>query len=575
MLSYLEKDASRENSELRHGILRMFQRVQRALKSTDVNADSKTFVDMAMRHDPEEIMLRWRAAQPHGEELDDAAVIAFMRDNFEEAGSDLARFALEYGDLPADYLGRVKCTHMKNFATSIHKIWATLAHKTADEVEKHPARHTLIPLKNPFIIPGGRFREVYYWDAYWIILGILHSGLHEFARGMIDNMVDLVDRFGFIPNGTRTYYLYRSQPPLLCEMVLKYGSMVDDAESIKKWLPLLIKEWEWWMDENKSHVHTINVDGQNHTLNKWCACTEEPRPEGDVEDLNVADGLNESEAKELYRNIASACEAGMDFSSKWFPNGQLKDIKTTEIIPVDLNSYLAKNEATLIALLTKYPLEHMNTGNVIQRLESSLAQRKRAMNAVLWCSDMNTWCDAKIGDNSCSPLKFSHATNFYPLWAECYLNQAQAQAAAQQLPQTKLLQVGGIPSSEIETGQQWDFPNVWPPQQYFIVQGLRNLAAQQGGQPADLAKKIASAYVYSTYLGYTTGEHKGHFYEKYNATVPGQRGKGGEYVVQEGFGWTNGLALHFIHLYGDELSHERAEAFGKDPHSLWGDTLQQ
>jgi alpha,alpha-trehalase len=94
-----------------------------------------------------------------------------------------------------------------------------LGRKCTSDVFNHPLRHSLIAMQHPFLVPGGRFRELYYWDTYWVIKGLLTSGMLSTATGMVSNLVDLVHRFGFVPNANRRYYLNRSQPPYLTQMV--------------------------------------------------------------------------------------------------------------------------------------------------------------------------------------------------------------------------------------------------------------------------------------------------------------------------------------------------------------------
>ena len=107
-------------------------------------------------------------------------------------------------------------------AVYIHNRWKDLGRKVISDVKENPDKYSLIYMKKPFIVPGGRFREVYYWDSYWTILGLLVSGMEETVKGMLENFADLINKYGLIPNGNRVYYTKRSQPPLYIAMVEEY-----------------------------------------------------------------------------------------------------------------------------------------------------------------------------------------------------------------------------------------------------------------------------------------------------------------------------------------------------------------
>ena len=134
-------------------------------------------------------------------------------------------------DWTPEFPQRVDADHVELMA-AIHAMWPKLLRVSRDDF---PERRTLIARRFPFVVPGGRFREGYYWDSYWIVKGLLRSGLKETAKGIVRNFLDDVRNFGYVPNGNRTYYAGRSQPPLLAEMV----SLLDDDALTAEAAPLI------------------------------------------------------------------------------------------------------------------------------------------------------------------------------------------------------------------------------------------------------------------------------------------------------------------------------------------------
>jgi len=178
--------------------------------------DSKTFVDMPLLWPPEDIQKDFHSMssyEPH-------ALKAFVDRNFAPSCSDMFIWSPpDYVDEPA-FLNNITDPTFKEWALDVHSLWNLLGRQMDPDVVKSPRLHTLLPLRSPFmIVPGGRFCEFYYWDTYWIIQGLLVSGMHSTAQIIVDNLVGMVEDFGFVPNGSRRYYLNRSQPPMLTLMV--------------------------------------------------------------------------------------------------------------------------------------------------------------------------------------------------------------------------------------------------------------------------------------------------------------------------------------------------------------------
>lgn len=237
---------------------------------------------------------------------------------------------------------------MRQWAVDLNAIWKDLGRKMIDDVHKNPEYYSIIPVEHPVIVPGGRFIEFYYWDSYWIIRGLLLSEMTQTAKGMLENFLSIVQRFGFIPNGGRIYYAKRSQPPMLTAMVKSYVEFTNDVQFALDALDTLEHEFEYWMNN-----HTVQAKGYN--LCVYNGNSPGPRPESYREDIETAQSFVTDEEKEAhYGELKAAAESGMDFTSRWFINstggveGNLTNLKTHYVVPVELNSILYWN-AKIIA----------------------------------------------------------------------------------------------------------------------------------------------------------------------------------------------------------------------------------
>lgn len=239
--------------------------------------------------------------------------------------------------------------------------------------------------------------------------------------------------------------------------------------------------------------------------------------------------------------MKSGAESGWDFSSRWITDPQHTNLaytKPTQIVPVDLNAFLCgahKEVARFHDLLG-------NTKEALIWREKAEALEK-TIDAVLYDWNDGIWYDYDIVAQT--PRKFFFPSNLSPLWANAYntfFKQGYGARAAKyftkQINENEI--VAGIPSSLVNTGEQWDFPSAWPPLQEIVITGLYST-----GDPTakEIALNYAKRWVDSNALGY---KKSGEMFEKYDAQVPGQYGGGGEYKVQTGFGWSNGVVISFI-----------------------------
>lgn len=282
-----------------------------------VNEDSKTFVDMKMRYSPNETLQRFdQFMEKHDNFPTRKQVSAFISDNFEDKGQEFENWIP--GDLIDNpkFLNNITDTSLRQFGSDLNKVWKQLGRKMKAEIEHNKEQYSIIWVPHPVIVPGGRFREFYYWDSYWIIQGLLLSEMYETAKGMLENFLYIVDNYGHIPNGGRIYYLARSQPPLLIPSIKLYVDTLKDYTFVSQNIEIMEKEFDYWMT---NHTKVIQYNGKNYTLALYGDRSNGPRPESYSEDVESAAMFKEEHQKQaFYSELKAAAESGWDFSSRWF-----------------------------------------------------------------------------------------------------------------------------------------------------------------------------------------------------------------------------------------------------------------
>ncbi|KAK9502441.1 hypothetical protein O3M35_011220 [Rhynocoris fuscipes] len=521
--------------------------VLKAIQLADIYKDSKTFVDKRMKYDPIDIHKHFnhlKKEYPNG--IPKEQIRKFVDENFEEA-EDFEPWIPEDWTPEPSIVKRIYDHRLRIWAQELNRIWKMLARKSSKDVEKNPQRYSLLYLPYGFIIPGGRFRELYYWDTYWIIKGLLICDMFQTAKGCLQNFLYLVETIGHIPNGTRIYYEKRTQPPMLTFIMESYVHFTNDLQFLNDNIWLLDKEMKFWVENRSTEVFK---DGVFYRVYRFVAYDPPgPRPEAYKEDITSGKLENtESQRNERYCALKSAAESGWDFSSRWFifqaqNRGNISNIETQNIIPVDLNALLHKN----FVLLSKW---YEMFGNVIKSRKYKLLADELllAIEKIFWNEEEGIWLDYDIMNNI--QRNFYYASNFVPLWTESYTLDKEfiTYKVIDYMNKFRLEKyVGGTPSSIEFSGEQWDFPNAWPPSQAFLVEGLHKLGTDEA---KELALHFADIWVHNNYR---TFKQVGVMFEKYDSIRIGGIGDGGEYGIQEGFGWTNGVIFQFLHQYGDQL----------------------
>jgi alpha,alpha-trehalase len=484
-----------------------------AVQMQQIFPDQKTFVDAVPTSDPASIVQQYEQSKGQS--------------NF-----DLKQFVLAHFTLPSEPV--ITPPSGQTLREHIDWLWPKLTRTTtAADV---PPYSSLIPLPKPYVVPGGRFREGYYWDTYFTMLGLQESGHEDLVDDMLDDFAYEIDRFGHVPNGNRTYYLSRSQPPFFGLMV-RLAAKAEGERVYRKYLPELQKEYAYWMmgaDTTAPGDATRNVvvlkDGT--VLNRYWDARDTPRDESYYEDVTTASQAPNRDPKQVYRDLRAAAESGWDFSSRWLGDGRtLATIRTTAIVPVDLNSLLFELEAT-IAKGCALSLDFRCTADYVQKAE----RRAYAINRYLWnpkgyYGDYD-WRAGKLSGNV-------SAAALYPLAVRA----AWPQRAERTLRtvQTQLLEPRGLATTTIQTGQQWDAPNGWAPLHWLAIEGARHY----GDRP--FAKEVGTRFLADVKQVYASDRK---LVEKYVVEGPNAGGGGGgEYPLQDGFGWTNGVTLKLLDLY--------------------------
>lgn len=500
---------------------------------TDVQAagifpDDKTFVDCTPKRKPADIMYDYGMAKGPGFDLK-----KFISDNF---------------NLPAAPPAINYVSQENDVTVHIQNLWNVLKRDADKPVEGS----SLLPLPGSYIVPGGRFREIYYWDSYFTMLGLKESGEVKMIENMIDNFAYLINTYGHIPNGNRTYYLSRSQPPFFSMMVELLAGIKGNSV-YKKYLPAMEKEYAYWMEgsaklKNGTAYKRVVKLADGTILNRYWDDLEIPRQEGYGKDVKVAeDAVNEKMMtvrfandtavknfrnyveKNIYRNLRTGACSGWDFSSRWFEDAnKISTIQIIDIAPVDLNCLLLHLERTILKAKGK------TSG------QTSL-NRTKAIEKYFWNRELNYFTDynfAKKQQQSNITAAGLFPFNFITYSSNVNIDKGMAAA---KLVRNELLKDGGLLTTTNTTGQQWDAPNGWAPLQWMAITGLEKCNQKV------LAKEIATRWIK---LNNEVYQRTGKLMEKYDVVDTHLEAGGGEYPGQDGFGWTNGVLLALIKKYG-------------------------
>ncbi|GAA0249190.1 alpha,alpha-trehalase TreF [Rhodanobacter caeni] len=487
-----------------------YQELFVAVQLARVFEDSKTFVDCAPRGDPEKILDAYRCQS-------------------DAADFDLKAFVKQHFSPPEVHQSHYVSTPGQSLRDHIDGLWKVLTRQPRE----HPAHSSILPLPNPYVVPGGRFSELYYWDSYFTMLGLAESGRQDLLRDMANNFAYLIDTYGHVPNGNRSYYLSRSQPPVFALMVELFEH--HGICAAMEYLPRLRKEYTYWMDgaddlrPGDAHRHCVRLE-DGSLLNRYWDDRDTPREESYLEDVTTAKQSSRP-VHEVYRELRAGAASGWDFSARWCDDpDSLASIRTTAILPVDLNALLYKLERQ-IGLLSRANGQHAQA----DAFQKKARDRRAAIDKMLWNDKAGAYLDYDWQRQS--PRTALNAATATPLFINIATRE-QARRVGEAL-RARLLQDGGIGTSESVSGQQWDQPNGWAPLQWLAIGGLRHY-------DDPLADEIAKRWLHTVGSLY---QRESKLVEKYVVMKQDDGavgGGGGEYPLQDGFGWTNGVTRRLL-----------------------------
>jgi alpha,alpha-trehalase len=430
--------------------------------------------------------------------------------------------------------------------------------------------HGLLFLENKYVVPGGRFNEMYGWDSYFIIRGLLQAGRIDLARGMVDNFFFEIEHYGAMLNANRTYYLTRSQPPFVSSMFVDvYQAMKKNGSPDVAWLERayadLEKDYQMW-------THEPHLAGQTG-LSRYYDFGEGPPAEAvqdesgfyrkvatyfllhprDADDYLVpvtnsqgqlptagaaytlqvcdttrvdCDTAHEFKlSADYYKGDRSMRESGFDVSFRFGPFGA----ETHHYAPVCLNSLLYKNEKDL-----EQVSEWLGRKSDAEKWAKRAEARKKLISQYLWDEKQGLFFDFNFVTGKRSSYRYG--TMFYPLWAGLAAPE-QAKAVMSNLREFE--KPGGLPMSTLETGAQWDLPYGWGNIEMLAIAGMRRY-----GYNAD-ADRISYEFLSMVAENF---RRDGNIREKYNVVTRSSEAhvELGYHMNVVGFGWTNAAFLELL-----------------------------
>ena len=445
-------------------------------------------------------------------------------------------------------------------------------HQPGQEDVRNVTPPGLLYLPNPYVVPGGRFNEMYGWDSYFIVVGLVRDGRIDLAKGMVDNFFFEIEHYGTFLNANRTYYLTRSQPPYLTSMIMEvYRAQKAPGHEDRAWLQRAYdfaeKDYRLWdhdphlagstglsryFDFGDGPVAEGLQDETGYYKNVAAFFLTHPeRADGDL--LETKPGEANSDAvgfgfelqlcettangkkcdpfravslsHDYYKGDRSMRESGFDVSFRFGPYGA----QTHHYAAVCLNSLLYKSESDLAEMASI-----LGKKDDVEKWRRLAETRKTKMNQFFWNAEKGMFFDYDFESQKQS--SYTYVTTFYPLWAGLATTE-QARAVEKNL--SVFEQPGGLDMSPTESGGQWDHPYGWAPMQLVGIEGLRRYGFN--GDANRLAYKFLS----------TVSENfrrDGTIREKYNVVTRSSETAvtAGYHMNIVGFGWTNGVFLELL-----------------------------
>jgi alpha,alpha-trehalase len=418
----------------------------------------------------------------------------------------------------------------------------------------------LLYLPHPYVVPGGRFNEMYGWDSYFIQVGLVRDGETALARHTVENFLYEIENYGRILNANRTYYLSRSQPPFLTQMILNVYRAKPDRVWLSSTVPAIEKYYRFWTSE----PHLTKETG----LSRYYDLGEGPAPEVMSDERDAQGRTHYDRVKEFYRTHEvkdydvgqyydkekdqltplfykgdrSMRESGFDPSNRFGPF----NIDIIHYNPVCLNSllYLMETDTAEIMKTLGRPRE-------ARRWLARAEARRRSVNRLMWDEKDGLYYDYDFARKTVRRYPF--ATTFYPLWVGI----ADRRQAARLVSNLRLLErPGGLQTSTNASGSQWDAPFGWAPLQMIAVGGLRRYGYRE---EADRITANFLSTVLKEFIQYKTIVEKYDVARRESEIASGIK-FGYDYNVI-GFGWTNAA---FTDMYARLPESKKADVLKLD-----------
>ena len=414
--------------------------------------------------------------------------------------------------------------------------------------------HGLLYLPYPYVVPGGRFNEMYGWDSYFTQVGLVRDDEMALAKNMTDNFLYQIDHYGKILNANRTYYLSRSQPPFLTQMILNVYRKEHDIDWLRSTVPAIEKYYRFWIEE----PHLTKQTG----LSRYYDFGNGPAPEvlsgerdqqgrdhydlvkeyyrtHDVKDYDLGqyyDKEKDQLTDLFYKGDRTMRESGFDPSNRFGPF----NIDIIHYDPVCLNSLLYLMETDTAEIL-----RILGRARQARAWTNRAAERKQKINRLMWDEHDGLYYDYNFVEKKVRRYPF--LTTFYPLW----VGVADRRQAARIVANLHLFErPGGLLTSTYVSGSQWDAPYGWAPTEMIAIQGLRRYGYNK---ESDRVTANFLSTILKEFIQHNTIVEKYDVERRESEVSAGL--KFGYKSNEIGFGWTNAA---FTELYAQLPMTKRA-----------------
>ena len=381
--------------------------------------------------------------------------------------------------------------------------------------------HDPSEMRGNFVVPkyyvspsiGGMYIDLYYWDVYFINLGLMKDGHDEQVENNLDNMAYFIDTLGYMPNANTL--ADRSQPPLFCSAVYDYYVHKGDTEIIKKYMPYIVKEYEFWQTQRKAKFglnnFSTNADDELKMLN-YEGLSDRVLEKADTREGQLT----------IAQDIMAIAESGLDFNMRF--RTKRSKIDASSFVHLDLNCFLYEMECKAAKMLEII-------GESTDPFRSNAEQRKALIERYFYDKEQGIYLDYNFVDD-----KFSEIVSAISIYPYAYGISTDEQGLKKVL--FILEYENGItptPYRGEDVYYQWDYPCMWPAATCIIYKALKRLGLY------DDAKRIAEKYNRAVDNNFMK---TGRLWEKYDA-VTGEIGQSAEYDTPEMMGWTAGVYVYF------------------------------